>query len=141
MDQYMTVKDTKGTAFYRVPKFLFTDVKYSKISTDAKILYGLLLDRMSLSEKNGWTVQYGEVYQFFTVDQAHKVLNFGHEKICIPFRKYLNIGSLTERMRQGQHYLLKHASRVRSTQKSGKPKEIRIIPGQSVPGIRKNRKK
>ena len=100
MDQYMTVKDTKGTAFYRVPKFLFTDVKYSKISTDAKILYGLLLDRMSLSEKNGWTDQYGEVYQIFTVDQAHKVLNFGHEKICALFKE-LSDNKLINRKRQG----------------------------------------
>ena len=40
--------------FYKVPKALFTEEKYQKVSTDAKMLYGLLLDRMYLSVKNGW---------------------------------------------------------------------------------------
>ena len=42
-------------SFYRIPKLLFTDSRFSGISTDAKLLYGILLDRMSLSMKNGWT--------------------------------------------------------------------------------------
>ena len=40
--------------FYRVPKILFKDQKFKKLSSDAKLLYGLMLDRMSLSIKNGW---------------------------------------------------------------------------------------
>ena len=39
-------------AFYRIPKALFTASAYRGISTDAKVLYGLLLDRMSLSARN-----------------------------------------------------------------------------------------
>jgi hypothetical protein len=42
-------------AFYRIPKALFTDERFKSISAEAKILYGILLDRMSLSRKNGWT--------------------------------------------------------------------------------------
>ena len=41
-------------SFYRVPKVLFTDERFLNISTDAKLLYGILLDRMNLSAKNGW---------------------------------------------------------------------------------------
>ena len=41
-------------AFYRIPKALFTHPAYRSNSTDAKVLYGLLLDRMSLSVRNGW---------------------------------------------------------------------------------------
>lgn len=44
------------------------------------MLYGLLLDRMSLSLKNGWIDRQGRVYQFFTVQQAQELLGFGHEK-------------------------------------------------------------
>ena len=40
--------------FYRVPKVLFTNERFWNISADAKMLYGILLDRMSLSAKNGW---------------------------------------------------------------------------------------
>ena len=68
--------------FYKVPKALFTEEKYNPVSTDAKMLYGLLLDRMHLSAKNGWTDKRGRIYQFFTVKEAQEKLRFGHEKIC-----------------------------------------------------------
>ena len=48
-------------SFYRIPKVLFTDSRFKDISAEAKILYGLLLDRMSLSAKNGWPGQGGGV--------------------------------------------------------------------------------
>ena len=53
-------------SFYRIPKLLFTDSRFAGISTDAKLLYGILLDRMSLSMKNGWHDEQGRVYIIFT---------------------------------------------------------------------------
>ncbi len=53
-DEYFTVSESNNFTFYRVPKVLFVDDKYKAVSTDAKMLYGLLLDPMSLSAKNGW---------------------------------------------------------------------------------------
>ena len=47
-------KDAEQFNFYRIPKLLFTDKRFKGLSTDAKVLYGLMLDRMSLSIKNGW---------------------------------------------------------------------------------------
>ena len=41
-------------AFYRVPRLLIKDERFKGLSSDAKLLYGLMLDRMSLSMKNGW---------------------------------------------------------------------------------------
>ena len=41
-------------AFFRIPKLLLTDDRFAEVSTDAKLLYGLLLDRMELSYRNGW---------------------------------------------------------------------------------------
>ena len=41
-------------AFYKIPRVLFTDGSFRQLSTDGKVLYGLLLDRISLSSKNGW---------------------------------------------------------------------------------------
>ena len=41
-------------SFYRIPKQLFTDSRFSSLSAEAKTLYGILLDRMELSMKNGW---------------------------------------------------------------------------------------
>lgn len=43
-------------SFYRFPKALFTDSRFRGISVEAKVLYGLLLNRMGLSVKNGWKV-------------------------------------------------------------------------------------
>ena len=51
MNEYFSQNDVKRYAFYRVPKALFTEETYNQLSTDAKMLYGLLLDRMSLSLK------------------------------------------------------------------------------------------
>ena len=41
-------------SYFRVPKILFRDIRFKDLSTDAKTLYGILLDRMGLSVKNGW---------------------------------------------------------------------------------------
>ena len=67
----------------------------------AKILYGLLLDRLSLSEKNDWKDEHGRVYQYFTIHQAQELLHFGHEKVCRLFAE-LDAADLIERRRPGQ---------------------------------------
>lgn len=87
--------------FYKIPKALFTEEKYQSVFTDAKMLYGLLLDRMHLSVKNGWTDKRGHIYQFFTVKETQDKLRFGHEKICKLFSE-LERADLIVRKRQGQ---------------------------------------
>ena len=49
-------------SFYRIPKALFQEPRFQSLSTDAKTLYGILLDRMSLSAKNGWLDEQGRVF-------------------------------------------------------------------------------
>lgn len=51
---YFTGKESEMLTFYRVSKLLITSDYFEKVSNDAKMLYGLMLDRMSLSVKNGW---------------------------------------------------------------------------------------
>ena len=101
MNPYFTVNDSEHFTFYRIPKLLFTDEIYQTVSTDAKMLYGLLLDRLSLSEKNDWKDEHGRVYQYFTLHQAQELLHFGHEKVCRLFAE-LDAADLIERRRQGQ---------------------------------------
>ena len=50
-------------SFYRIPRQLITGDAFKRLSTDAKLLYGLLLDRMSLSAKHGWYDEQGRVYK------------------------------------------------------------------------------
>ena len=57
MLDYIYSEQASQYAYYRIPKILFTDDRYRDISTDAKVLYGLLLDRVSLSIKNKWRFQ------------------------------------------------------------------------------------
>jgi hypothetical protein len=56
--------------FYRIPKALFADPYFKKLSCEAKVLYGLLLDRMSLSVKNKWFDEQGRVYILFKVEDV-----------------------------------------------------------------------
>ena len=53
LDYYYGI-EAEQFSFYRVPRLLIKDERYRGLSSDAKLLYGLMLDRMSLSMKNGW---------------------------------------------------------------------------------------
>ena len=57
-------------AYFRIPKLLMTEPHFKDISTDAKLLYGLMLDRMGLSVKNGWLDDNERVYIYFTVEDV-----------------------------------------------------------------------
>ena len=46
--------DAERYAFFRIPKIIMTEPYFDTMSTDTKMLYGLMLDRLSLSRENGW---------------------------------------------------------------------------------------
>ena len=91
-------------SFFRVPRILFTAPEFKGLSNDAKLLYGLMLDRMSLSAANGWFDNKGRVYIYFTMNEVMEVLNCGHEKaikLLAELDTKKGIG-LIERVKQGQ---------------------------------------
>ncbi len=55
-------------SFYRVPRLLIKDRRFKGLSSDAKLLYGLMLDRMALSMKNGWFDDENRAYIHYTVE-------------------------------------------------------------------------
>ena len=61
-------------AYFRIPKALFQDSRFRQLSTDARTLYGILLDRMSLSVKNNWLDEQGRVYIIYTVREVQESL-------------------------------------------------------------------
>lgn len=67
-------------SYFRVPKILFRDIKFKDLSTDAKTLYGILLDRMGLSVKNGWLDEQGRVYIIFPVQEVMDALGCADNK-------------------------------------------------------------
>ena len=91
-------------SFFRVPRILFTAPEFKGLSNDAKLLYGLMLDRMSLSAANGWFDSKGRVYIYFTMNEVQEVLNCGHDKairLLAELDTKKGIG-LIERVKQGQ---------------------------------------
>ena len=88
-------------SFYRVPKVLFTDEKFSNISSDAKLLYGIMLDRMNLSAKNGWVDELGRVYIIFTIEEVKGALGCAEKKAVKLLHELENKCGLIERKRIG----------------------------------------
>ena len=77
---YFTGMEAEQYSFYRVPKVLFTEPCFKALSCEAKVLYGLMLDRMSLSIKNRWFDEEDRVYIIFTVEEIAELMNCGTQK-------------------------------------------------------------
>ena len=88
-------------SFYRIPKALFQEQRFQNLSTDAKTLYGILLDRMSLSVKNEWFDKQGRVFIIFTIEDVKRTLRCADNKATRLLRELEGFG-LIERKRRGQ---------------------------------------
>ena len=78
-------------SYFRIPKALFQDHRFRQLSTDARTLYGILLDRMSLSVKNGWLDEQGRVYIIYTVREVQESLCCAEHKAVKLFRELEDI--------------------------------------------------
>lgn len=100
---YYYGNEAEQYSFYRIPKALLTDPRYKSVSIEAKVLYGLLLDRMGLSVKNGWMDSDRRVYIYFTQEDAMALMSCGKDKATKLFRELDKDGiGLIERKKQGQ---------------------------------------
>ena len=100
---YYYGQEAEQFTFYRIPKVLFTSDVFHGLSSDAKVLYGLMLDRMSLSLKNQWLDEMNRVFIYFTLEDVMKYMNCGHNKgvrIMAELDSEKGIG-LIERVKQG----------------------------------------
>lgn len=88
-------------AFFRIPKALFTNERFWNVSTDAKLLYGILLDRMNLSAKNGWLDDDGRVYIIYTVEEIMESLGCANKKAGKLLDELEKKCGLIEKKRQG----------------------------------------
>lgn len=85
--------------FFRLPKVLFLEERYRALSTDAKVLYALMLDRMGLSIRNGWADKAGRVFIYFTIEEIKTMLGCGGTKATGLYAE-LEKAALIERGRQ-----------------------------------------
>ena len=89
-------------SFIRVPKLLINLPIYKDLTSDDKLLYGILLDRMSLSAKNRWMDDDGRVYIIYTIEDVMEVLNCAQHKAVKLMNNLETKAHLIERKRQGQ---------------------------------------
>jgi len=96
--------DAERYAFFRIPKIIMTEPYFGTMSTDAKMLYGLMLDRLSLSRENGWVDEDERVYIYFTIEDVCDTLHCKADKAVKLFAELDLVKGfgLIQRIKQGQ---------------------------------------
>lgn len=87
-------------AFYRIPRLLIKDEHFKDLSSDAKLLYGLMLDRMTLSMKNHWLDEENRAYIIYSISNVMEDINCS-KPTCVKIMKELDSFGLIERKRKG----------------------------------------
>ena len=100
-DYFYGPDDAEQYSFYRIPKKLITGDEFQEISTEAKLLYGLMLDRLQLSIRNQWFDALNRVYIIYTVEDIMTDLHCGNQKACKMLSELENKIGLIKRKRQG----------------------------------------
>ena len=77
-------------SFYQVPKELFNNPYYMSLSLASKVLYGLLLDRLSISIKNNWTDKDGNIYIVYSRKEVGLKLNLSDKTVTKAFKELKN---------------------------------------------------
>ena len=96
--------ESEQFSFYRIPRQLIVGPEFKHASTDAKLLYGLMLDRMGLSARNGWYDEENRVFIYYPLDEIKEALNCGNDK-AVKLLAELDTGKgigLIQRVKQGQ---------------------------------------
>lgn len=98
--QRYKVNEVRRHKFIQVPKELYHNKRYKNISNDAKVLYGFLLDRLELSEKNNWVNENNEIYLIFTRSEVQQLINISSKTSTKIFKELKEVGLIYEQ-RQG----------------------------------------
>ena len=98
---YFYTEQSDQFAFYRIPKVLIVEDYFREMSTEAKLLYGLLLDRVSLSASSGWVDDQRRVYIIYTIRSIMRDLHCGTRK-AVKLLKELEAYGLIEKQIRGQ---------------------------------------
>lgn len=138
---YFYGQESEQFTFLRIPKVIFTQEPFIALSWEARIIYSLMLERMGLSQKNGWFDDENRVFIIFTLEEVQRVLNCGRDKgmkVLAELDTEKGIG-LIERVKQGfsepNHIYVKNFVLKESTEN----KEENSEPDTLEIGGRKNR--
>lgn len=124
----ISTSEFETSRFYQLPKFLFEDDYFSKMTTDAKVMYALLKDRFELSKINNWIDEENNIYLLYTNKQLCSILQYGEPKI-IKLKKELEKFNLIINERQGLNrpnkiYLLEPSYDKELTNRKSQNKQI-----------------
>ncbi len=103
MNRTYKISDVVDSQFLRFPLTLLANPRYRDMSLEAKFVYTLLLNRLTLSQKNGWVNEDNEVYLIYTREDAANTINISYKKAIAAFKELIEHGLLIEQ-RQGRGY-------------------------------------
>ena len=98
---YFYGAEAEQFTFFRIPKVLFKDKRFKDMSTDAKLLYGLMLDRMGLSMRNRWIDDDNRVYIIYKMEEIIEDIGCARQKVAKLLEELDKSVGLIERKRQG----------------------------------------
>ena len=147
LSDYFYGDESEQFIYFRIPRLLITSPRFKHLSTDAKLLYGMLLDRMSLSAKNNWYDEDGRVYIYYTVEEICGDMNCGRDK-AMKLLAELDTGKgvgLIERIKQGQGkptkiYVKRFTTRAVPPPASPEPDSFMPIPEVDFFDVQKSEK-
>ena len=98
---YFYNSDADQFSFIKVPKLLVTGDDFSSVSIPAKILYGMLLDRMAIAMKNKWMDEKGRIYILYQLSEIQEDMNISRRKACDSLQELVNEG-LVQKFQSGK---------------------------------------
>jgi len=98
----MHINEVKNNAFYQFPQWLLKEEPYNNLGDKAKLMYMLLFDRRTLSIKNKWYDDNGQIYMYFTIEQFMQELNCSNKAVLKAKKELVEVG-LLEEVRQGRN--------------------------------------
>lgn len=100
MNNYFYREEADQYGFIRIPKMMIVGEDFSSLSILAKILYGMLLDRMSMARKNKWLDDEGKVYIVYPINEIQKDMSVSKKSVC-DYLKELEKSGLVDRVNSG----------------------------------------
>ena len=90
------LSQVKTERFYQLPKYLFEDAYFKKMSAEAKIMYALLKDRFELSIQNEWVDKNNNIYFIFSNKHLCEYLGYAEQKIIKLKKELISFNLLTQ---------------------------------------------
>lgn len=135
---YYYGQEAEQFTFYRLPKALITDDRYKHISNNAKLLYGLMLDRMSLSMRSGWLDEKSRVYIKYGLRSIMEDLNIGKDLAARLLKELEDIGLIDIIKQSGVANIIYVKNFISKEKEQVQPDQSDITPSGNIEPVQNN---